>query len=934
MKFRYLLCAAALCSAAAPSLAAAKAPQSAPAAGASLDALTRLVSIPYESFTLPNGLRVLVHTDRKAPVVAVSVWYDVGSKQEPAGKTGFAHLFEHLMFNGSENADIDFFKPMQEVGATAMNGTTWFDRTNYYETVPTGALEKTLWLESDRMGYLLGAVSQEKLDNQRGVVQNEKRQGDNKPFGLVSYRQTAALFPADHPYGHDTIGSMADLDAASLEDVRGWFRQHYGPNNAILSLAGDIDVATAKTLVAKYFGDIPSGPAATPVTAPVPTLPARKEETITDRVATTRLYRTWVVPGLNDPSNVPLAIGASVLGGLASSRLDNALVRREKLAVQVSASLQSFAQVSQFEVVADVKPGTDPALVAQRLDAIIAELIAKGPSAAELRRAVTQNAAATVKSLEPVGGKAATLAEGLLYSGDPDKYAKDLAAYAAATPASVRAAMAKWLTRPVYALTVKPGAREAYVEARPVPKTAPATAAAPVAVVKRMAAPPVAEIAALRFPQVTHAQLSNGIEVIYAQRSAVPVTAVALSFDAGVAADPLDRQGMTTLMTSLLKEGTASLDSIAVAERQEELGAAIGAGASLDRTGVSLSALSANLAPSLDLFAEVALHPAFAAPEVERVRAQQLAAIAADDTNPQAMASRALMPALYGPDHPYARIGKGTADSVKAITRDDLAAFHRAWFRPEKAKIFVVSDRPLGEVQPLLEARFGAWRGAGPAGSKTIDAAIPPARPRIILIDRKDSPQSQILAGQVLDLRGTDDTLDLDAAAQVVGGSFLSRINMDIRETKGWSYGVRAGLGQAQGRMSYRISAPVQADKTGPAIAAMIEDYRSFLTDKGVTPEELERTRNGNIRELPGAFESARAVLGAMQENDQFGRPDDYYARLAGRVEGQTAAGLDAAARRHIDPGKLVWVVVGDAAKVRSQLDALGLPVETVATAQ
>lgn len=902
---------------------------------ASLAKLSDSVRIPYETFTLPNGLRVLVHTDRKAPVVAVSVWYDIGSKQEPKGKTGFAHLFEHLMFNGSENADYDFFKPMQEVGATGVNGTTWYDRTNYFETVPTGALEKTLYLESDRMGHLLGAVTQTKLDNQRGVVQNEKRQGDNKPFGLVSYAQTKALFPADHPYGHDTIGSMEDLDAASLDDVKGWFRQHYGPNNAVLSLAGDIDVGTAKRLVEAYFGHIPRGPGASPVAAPVPTLAARKDEVLRDRVSITRLYRSWVVPGLNDPDTIPLSVGAHVLGGLASSRLDNALVKREQLAVQVTAGIQTFAQISQFEVTADVKPGVAPAIVAKRLDALIAELIDKGPTEAEVSRVVTQNTAGTIKSLEAVGGKAQTLAEGLLYSNDPDKYAKDLKAYAASTPSQVTAALRKWLSRPVYALTVEPGEREAYVEASASatakPKTtSSATGSTDTPVVKRVPAPPVGEIAALRFPEVTHSKLSNGIEVVYAQRSAVPTTQVSLNFDAGTAADPASAQGIAALMTALLKEGTTGLDSIAIAEAEETLGASIGAGSSLDTTGVQLSALSGNLKPSLDLFAEIALHPAFAPAEIERVRGQMLAAIDAEMTSPSSMASRVLTPVLFGASHPYSRIARGTPESVKALTREDLVAFHRAWFRPEKATLLVVSDQPLAQIQPLLEARFGRWTSDGVAGIKDLNAPIPQPKPRILLVDRKDSPQSQILAGVVLDRKGTDDNLDLESAAQVVGGGFLSRINTNIRETKGWSYGVRAGMAQTQGRMSYKISAPVQADKTGPAIGAILADYRDFLTDKGVTAEELLRTQDGNVRELPGAFETAGAVLGAMAEANALGRADDYYVTLAPRVRAQTSESLDKAARTSIDPSKLIWVVVGDAEKVKPQLQALGLPIEEI----
>jgi predicted Zn-dependent peptidase len=895
------------------------------------------VRIPYQGFTLSNGLRVLVHTDRKAPVVAVSVWYDVGSKQEPAGKTGFAHLFEHLMFNGSENADGDYFEPMQRIGATDLNGTTSYDRTNYFETVPKGALARTLFLESDRMGHLLGAVTQEKLDNQRGVVQNEKRQGDNKPFGLVEYARTSTVFPGDHPYGHDTIGSMADLDGASLDDVRGWFREHYGPNNAVLVLAGDIDVAAARPLVEKYFGDIPRGPAAKPVTAPIPTLPARVDQVMKDRVAATRLYRTWVVPGLNDPDAVPLSVGAQVLGGLSSSRLANALMRDEKLAVGVDAGLSSFAQMSEFEIVVNVKPGVDPAMVSKRLDALIEQFVREGPSAAEVSRVATGAVASGIGGLEAVGDKAVQLAEGLLYSGDPEHYRKDLAAYAGATPAGVTAALQKWLSRPVYALTVEPGARDAEVQpGTPTRKPASANtspAASANVVAGTRVAPPIEPVAGLNFPKVAHLRLSNGVELIYAQRDAIPVTQVSLSFDAGYAGEPRDKLGIAMLMARLLTEGTTSLNSVQIAERQETLGASIGAGSSMDRTSVDLSALSDNLAPSLDLLADVTFNPAFAAGEVERLRGTQLARIAAEMSNPGSIVSRYLTPQLYGSLHPYGvpGTGSGTTDSVKRITRDDLIAFHNAWFRPENAQLFVVSDRPLKELAPLLDARFGHWQASGAAGTKTFPDRVPGQRLRIVLIDRKDSPQSLIVGAQLLPFRGSDDLVDLQSANQVLGGSFLSRINMDLRESKGWSYGVRASLGRSAEGVTYQISAPVQANKTGEAVKALREDYRVFLKDQGVTASEMERTREGDIRQLAGSFETASSVLGAMQGNYLYHRPDDYYVQLPARYRAQTIEALDHAARTAIDPDHMLWVVVGDAAKVKPQLDALGLPVTVVA---
>jgi zinc protease len=308
-------------------------------------ALARSVDIPFQEFTLDNGLRVVVHTDRKAPVVAIHAWYNVGSKDEPAGQTGYAHLFEHIgLFNPTENVPGGLMEPLRAMGATDWNGTTWFDRTNFFQTVPTSAVEQALYMESDRMGHLLGALSQERLDNQRGVVQNEKRQGDNQPYGLVYYTVLEILFPEGHPYRHSTIGSMADLDAASLEDLRQWHRDNYGPNNAVLVLAGDIDTATARPLVERYFGHIPRGAVNAPAQADIPTLPARVDKVLHDRVPNTQLSRTWVVPGLVSEEAAALDIAASVFGGLASSRLDNALVRGAETA---SASPPGFTFTSR-----------------------------------------------------------------------------------------------------------------------------------------------------------------------------------------------------------------------------------------------------------------------------------------------------------------------------------------------------------------------------------------------------------------------------------------------------------------------------------------------------------------------------------------------------------------------------------------------------------
>ena len=926
IRLSLLLGSASLAALALPSLASAQ------ATTAPLPSLVSEVRIPNQVFKLQNGLTVVVHEDRKAPVVAVSVWYNVGSKDEPQGKTGFAHLFEHLMFNGSENLPDDYFKYTTEIGATDLNGTTSFDRTNYFQTVPKAALEKALFMESDRMGYLLGAVTQQKLDNQRGVVQNEKRQGDNRPGGLIQYEIFGNLFPAGHPYHHTPIGSMADLDAASLADVQAWFRDNYGPNNAVLVLAGDINAAEARPLVQKYFGAIKRGPVNIPAQAAVP--PANgKTIVMKDRVPAITLTRTWAIPGMLDKQTPALELGGSVLGGLASSRLDNALVRNEKLAVSVSASASPQHRVGLFSVQATVKPGVDPAQVEKRLDELMADFIAKGPTREELKRAATQEVAGTIKGLEQVGGfggKAVALAQGQLYAGDSNWYKKQLEEYARVTPAQVQAAFRQYLTRPPLKIRLEPGDRPAYQEAKG--GTAPKNVGTVPTPTKR-AIPPVGEFAALDFPTIERATLSNGVKITYAQRMAVPVTTMALAFDAGQASDAANQRGLQSMTLGLLEEGAGNLTSQQIAERQEELGAEIGTGSSLDRSTVTLSALSANLAPSLDLLETVVEQPTFAPAELERVRTQVLTSIASQQRDPNGIAGRLIPSLVWGANHPYAIVGSGSADAVKGFTRADVVGFQQKWLRPDNMEIFVVSNLPLSQLTPQLEQRFGSW--AAPAGIakgvKQFTAAPPrPATPTIYLVNVPSAPQSVIVAGQVTGVDPRGDVIATQAGNEVLGGNFLSRINTDLRETKGWSYGVRSSFDLARNGVSYSIVAPVQADRTGDSITALNSQVTDLLGGKGVTGEELQRLVSNNVNTLPGRFETSSAVLAAMMSNSLYGRPDDYQEQLATRYRALNQTGIDAALRQAIDPKGFTWVVVGDAAKVKPQLEKLGYPVQVV----
>jgi len=911
----------------------------APQAGADLSSLVSQVKIPYEEFQLENGLTVIVHEDRKAPVVGVAVWYNVGSKDEPEGKTGFAHLFEHLMFNGSENAPADYFQYLAEMGATDYNGTTNFDRTNYFQTVPRPALERALWLESDRMGYLLGAVTQEKLDNQRGVVQNEKRQGDNQPGGLVFYEILKTLFPEGHPYHHSVIGSMADLDAASMEDVRQWFTDKYGPNNATLVLAGDVSAAEARPLVEKYFGPIARGPVNTPAAAEVPTLAAPVRKVMKDQVAATSVSLYWPVPGITSEELTALSAGAEILGGLASSRLDEILVRDEQLAVGVSAANYDFQRVGILNVSATLKDGVELATLEKRLGEVIAKFIAEGPTEDEVRRAATSNLAGTIRGLEQVGGfggKAVTLATGEVLAGDPAFYSRQLENLADLTPAEVKSAMQRWMTRPAFTLVLEPGEREAeYQEAASVAAEGDNASerdrsAETITVSRERPAPPIETVAKLDFPELQRATLANGMKVTYAERDAVPATYVTLSFNAGAAADPVTMQGLQSLTMGLFDEGTAALSSQEIAEERERLGVSISAGGSADRSTFTLSALSANLAPSLDLFRQIIREPAFNETDLARVKAQTITGIRAQMRSPQGIAGRAIGTELFGPAAPYG--GVPTIESVSAIDREDLLSFKDTWIRPDNGEVFVISDRPLAEIVSALNSAFGDWQApATPKGSKDFAAlaASAPEGNRIVLINRPNSPQSFILGAQRTELDARDPAwVDFTNANNALGGNFLARLNMNLRETKGWSYGVRGGPQAFENAVVYTVSGGVQADRTGDSIAEMIRETRDFLTTSGVTEEELARNVAAEIGELPGSFETSPAVLDAMETLALYGRPDNYYETLVDRYSAQTRESLDAAARAALDVEDFVWVVVGDAAKVAPQLESLGLPVE------
>ncbi|MCF8473749.1 MAG: insulinase family protein [Emcibacter sp.] len=871
---------------------------------------TDSIQLNYERFQLDNGLTVIVHEDHKAPVVFVGVWYHVGSKDEPVGKTGFAHLFEHLMFNGTENYDDDYFKPLQEIGATSMNGTTWLDRTNYYQTVPTGGLDRALWMESERMGHLLGAISQEKLDEQRDVVKNEKRQGDNRPYAMAEYLESEGLFPKDHPYHHSTIGSMEDLSNASIDDVKGWFKKYYGATNAVVVLAGDIDVKMAKTLMEKYFADVEPGEALVQKKSWVPDRTINTAEVMYDKVPQPEIRYLWAVPGRTEEETAYLSLASAILGTGKNARLYKELIHNNKLATNVSVYVQKFELASIFAINVTLKPESDLDEVKKIIEDNLAKFLKEGPEKQELARVKAILDGDAIRSLESVSGKGQMLATGELYASDPNFINRSLGWVNGASRADVQNAAKKWLSDGSYQLTILPHGNHK----------------AGIASADRSKMPEMTKISSLKLPPLQQGQLHNGIKVILAERNTVPVVNMSIQFDAGTASDQNGHEGTANYAFGLMNEGTKSLTSLEMANKKEMLGADIGFDNGRDSSSISLSALKKNLAPSIELWADVVQNPAFRDVDFERDRGLILNRIEQEKIDPQSIAMNLLKKKVYGKDHPYGLSETGTEDSIKSMTRDDLFDFINGWIRPDNATIFVVGDTTLEDIMPSLEKNFGQWQNpkvtlAKKNYPKTQDEKVK----RIYLVDKPNSPQATIMAGHLAPSFGDKDFFDIKALNEILGGNFSSRLNMNLREDKGWAYGAYSGITTAKEKGLYLFVAPVQIDKTAEAMQEILKEVSEIKDILPPTDDEVDLMQKNKILTLPGMFEQGKALLGYMMDNKARGRAYNYAETLPEKYQTLNKDILLKMAQNYLKPDSLTWIVVGDLSKIEQKIRALNM---------
>jgi zinc protease len=873
--------------------------------------------IPYTRYILDNGLTLIVHEDHKAPIVAVNVWYHVGSKNERPGRTGLAHLFEHLMFNGSEHFQDEWFRSAEKVGATNLNGTTSKDRTNYFQNVPKDALDYMLWMESDRMGHFLGVLNQEKLDEQRGVVQNEKRQGDNQPYRLAWRLITENVWPKGHPYSWEVIGSMEDLDALTLDDAKTWFRTYYGAANATLVIAGDVNPEEVLQKVKLTFGSIPAGPPLSRQSAWVAKRSGTHRQRAHDRVPAARLYKVWNIPGYGSQTATHLEMVASILGDGQNARLYQRLVCEDKTATDVAVTAHLYEIAGLFYIIVTAREDQHIPQINAAIDEELSRFMNEGPTREEMARVKTQAEADFIRSLERIGGfggKSDILARNSVFLNDPGYYRVHQQDIQKARYSHIREAAEAWLADGEYQLTVEPY---------------PPFQGETTVIDRSKLEVPLLQPQA-HFPPVTRARLRNGLQVVLAPRAGVPMVKMSLIAPKGFTSDPVGGAGTARLAMNLLSESTRHHTAERLAARLALLGASIYSAASLETSSVSLSALKKNLDDSLAYYNSVIVEPAFSEVDLLRLQAKQIADIRKETREPMSAAMRLMPTILYGPHSPYGRplSGNGFELDVSALKREACIQFYRQTFSPATATLIVTGDFTRDELLPKLERTLGRWKTATPPRMTLplpYPTARPPLPPTVTLIDKPGAVQSVIVAANLAPPRDIDTHLATELMNQVLGGSFTSRINMNLREEKNWTYGARSGIVSARAVRPFYVATQVQTDKTAETMREIAKEINTIFHEKPISDSEFQQVRRAQALRLSGKWETLDQIMASLAEAVHFQLPDDYFHTAAKRASAVRCEEAQQAARQIIQPNNLSWIIVGDRAKIESAIQATGL---------
>ncbi len=875
-----------------------------------------LPDVSFRKVTLSNGLDVITRRQPYLPIVAVNLWYHVGSKNEERRQRGFAHLFEHLMFEGSEHFPSDFFKPLQRYGA-GINGSTSSDRTNYYEDVPAAHVELALAMESDRMANLLPALTDHKLRVQKDVVKNEYRQNyANRPYGQVWRILAEAIYPPHHPYNWMTIGVMEDVEAATRDDVESFFRRFYVPSNASLCIVGDIDEDRALALAERYFGPIAGGVKASRPWSPLVALDESQKILLHDRVELDRVYEVWPTVAHFQLDDAKLVLLADILTRGKSSRLYRSLVVDRELAQDVTSYQSGRELTGTFGVVITLRPGRDVEQARALYLAEIADIAAQGVTPEELDRVKNGRLAGFIYAMDNIGGfggVADRLNAYNTYLGDPGYFARDLERYQSVTSDEIQFVAREYLHgRHSVRLTVK--GRSAAVVAPPLDRSVP---------------PKPAPAVAFRAPAAEVRRLSCGAEVWVVPRRDLPIVAATAVVSAGAASHGPERGGLASLTAAMMDEGTASRTSRQLALEAEQMGTGLSTTCGWDGSYVSIQCLTPYLEPSFDLAVDVLLNPVFPEAEWLRIHGQHLAGLRAERDSAESRANRALLQALYGPGHPYRVPVDGDETTVAALTRSDLVSFHGEHYRPNRAAWIVAGDVDPDQVARLLDARHSTW-SAGPLATPTEWPT--PGRTetlRILLAHRPGAPQAVVRVGHVGLPRLHPDFHDIIVFNQILGGQFTSRLNETLREKKGYTYGIRSHFDFRRGAGPFYVGASLQSDRLADALTDLRAEVVALLADRPPTRAELEDARRALIEGQARQFETPSALVTRYAGLFLHGLPVDYHAGLAERLASVSVTSMLDAARRHVHPEAFVIVVVADAELVAGPLEQLGWgPVE------
>ncbi len=883
----------------------------------SANAQTSVPKIQFEKYTLPNGLQVILHVDKKLPVVHVNQWFHVGSANERLGRSGFAHLFEHMMFQGSKNANKDYFTYVEAAGANLLeggvNGTTDQDRTNYFATVPSGNLENLLWLEADRLATLPDALDKTKFDNQVMVVKNERRQGlENQPYGRGFKIMLQNLFPIGHPYNTDVIGEHTDLTAASLDDVKEFFRTHYSPNNMSLVIAGDFDPAEAKRLVEKYFGTIAPGPALDRPAKATMSMSGEKVLEVRDRVPAERVYFGWHTPAYFDAGDAELELAATIMTDGLSARLNKALMYDKQLASNVTA-FQSGQPLSGFFMMwVTARPGADLKQIEQIVGEEINRLAKQGPTTDELNRAKTKWEFGFVSGLEAIGGfggKSDRLNMYNTYLGDPGKFEADLARHNGVTAESMKAALDKYLNNK----------DRVNIRFRP-EKSSKASDVA----VDRTKEPALGGDKPFTAPTVKTAKIENGMDIYVVEKPELPKVAVTLATRAGSVADGAGKAGLSSMTARIMRRGTATKNAIQIDETMGNLGSALGGGAGKESASFNMEVLKRNLGPAMAVMSDVVLNPSFPADEFDREKKLTLDNLAQAASNPNAVANRVASMIAFGADHPYGRPSGGLPGTISALTREDLMAFHKTYWKPGSSALVFVGDITLAEATNLARQQFGSWTG-GAAPAINIAATAPMPAGKIYIIDRPGSAQTIVSHILKAPERKSPDYYSLALANAVYGGGFGTRLNLNLREDKGWSYGVFAFPQQLSKAGTWIANGGVQTDKTKESVVEFMKEMRGIAGEKPITEAEFTTARLAKVRGYAQQFEAYGRITQQVADLWFYGLPLTDLQAETDEIGKLQIAAVNATAAKYAAPAGTALLLVGDRAKIEAGIRELNL---------